>query len=162
GLDWLLALWEDVRERVPGAVLDVFAPKPHQAEANAKLSPLPGVNFRGSVSRHELRREINQARVQLIPGHRAETFCLAAAEAIASGVPVITRGIGALAERVEDGKTGFVAPNREQFVARIAELLSDDLLWVKMHRACVEDSTLKTWDARAEEWERLFESLKLA
>ncbi|HZV20764.1 MAG TPA: glycosyltransferase [Hyphomicrobiales bacterium] len=158
-LDWLLELWEAVRQHAPNAVLDVFAPKLHQGEANARRPPRPGINFRGSISRASLRAELGNARVQLIPGHGAETFCLAAAEAIAMGVPVVTRGIGALSERVEEARTGFIAPDKHLFIARTVDLLLDDDLWLKMHRFCFEDATLESWDVRAEDWERLFASL---
>jgi len=160
GLDWLLDLWSDVLARVPNARFDVFAPKAHQANANAAKSALEGVLFRGSIARGGLVRELASTRVQLIPGHRDETYCLAAAEAIASGVPVVTLGEGSLSERVRDGETGFIAKDREEFVARTAALLSDDALWKQMHRACLADAGLATWDTRAAEWEALFERLK--
>ena len=97
--------------------------------------------------------------MQLIPGHRDETYCLAAAEATAAGVPIVTLGTGSLSERVRDGETGFIARNRDEFIARTAALLSDDALWSVMHRNCLSESSLKTWDARVEEWEKLFARL---
>jgi glycosyltransferase involved in cell wall biosynthesis len=160
GLDWLLELWGDVKRRVPGAVFDVFAPKAHQAAANARLPAIEGVTFRGNISRPELAAELGQARVQLIPGHRDETYCLAAAEATAAGVPIVTLGAGALAERVRDGETGFVVRNKCEFVERTIMLLSYDALWRSMHEACLNEAALTTWDSRAEEWERLFLDLR--
>jgi glycosyltransferase involved in cell wall biosynthesis len=159
GLDWLLDLWQQIKKTVPAATLDVFAPKVHQAEANAKRAASHGVNFRGSLSHTELVQELCTARVQLIPGHRDETYCLAAAEATAAGVPIVTLGKGSLAERVCDGRTGFVARDRESFAAHAVALLSDDGLWSEMHHACLQDAALKGWDARAEEWEQLFNGL---
>ncbi|MBT3071704.1 glycosyltransferase [Rhodomicrobium sp. Az07] len=159
GLDWLLDLWPEVRARVPHARFDVFAPKAHQANANAAKRALDGVSFRGSIARGALVQELAGARIQFIPGHRDETYCLAAAEAVASGVPVVTLGAGSLSERVRDGKTGFVVKDRDEFIGRSAALLSDDALWTRMHRACLADDALVTWDARAAEWEALFERL---
>jgi glycosyltransferase involved in cell wall biosynthesis len=156
GLDWLLDLWGNIKREVPAASFDVFAPKAHQAAANAKKSALDGVTFRGSVPRSDLVRELATARVQLIPGHHAETYCLAAAEATAAGVPIVTLGLGALSERVRDGKTGFIASGKEEFAARTVTLLSDDALWRSMHEACLAEAALTTWDTRALEWEQLF------
>ncbi len=153
GLDWLLDLWPEVRAQVPDAELHVFAPKDHQASANAARDADAGVIYRGSVSGPELAAELRRARAQLIPGHYDETFCLAAAEAIAMGVPVVTRGIGALSERVRDGETGFIAPDREAYVARTVALLSDDRVWIAMHTASITESAPATWDALAAEWE---------
>lgn len=159
GLDWLLDLWGEVKSRVPDASFRVFAPKLHQAEANAALAVSNGVDFRGSISRPRLIGELVQARVQLIPGHWDETFCLAAAEATAAGIPIVTLGKGALGERVSNGKTGFAVCSREEFLARTVALLTDDALWREMHAACLAEAALTTWDKRAEEWERLFLSL---
>jgi glycosyltransferase involved in cell wall biosynthesis len=156
GLDWVLALWPAIKRQAPSASLDIFAPKTHQAEANAKMAELPGVQFRGSIARPDLVNELANARVQLIPGHRDETYCLAAAEAAAVGVPIVTLGTGSLSERVRDGQTGFIAHSREAFVAAAVRLLSDDALWSAMHRASLADAALAGWDARAEEWEALF------
>jgi glycosyltransferase involved in cell wall biosynthesis len=159
GLDWVLSLWPKIKDQVPGATLDIFAPKAHQAEANSKKEALDGVRFRGSIAHTELVKELATARVQIIPGHRDETYCLAAAEAAAAGVPIVTLGKGSLSERVRDGKTGFIERSREAFVSGVVRLLSDDSLWNAMHRACLEDTSLAGWDARAEEWEDLFSSL---
>jgi glycosyltransferase involved in cell wall biosynthesis len=159
GLDWLLEIWSDIKRQVPAATLDVLAPKPHQAEANSKRAALDGVAFRGSISRPQLALELSRARVQLIPGHRDETYCLAAAEATAAGVPIVTLGRGSLAERVHHGATGFIAPGKGAFIEHTAALLTNDPLWSAMHRACLADAALTGWDARAEEWEQLFASL---
>jgi glycosyltransferase involved in cell wall biosynthesis len=159
GLDWLLDLWPGIERQVPSASFDIFAPKAHQAEANAKKAALDGVRFRGSIARPDLVKELANTRVQLIPGHRDETYCLAAAEATAAGVPIVTFGTGSLSERVRDGHTGFIAHSSEAFIAGAVRLLSDDALWSAMHRMCLADGALAGWDARAEEWERLFASL---
>jgi glycosyltransferase involved in cell wall biosynthesis len=159
GLDWVLALWPEIKRQVPGASLDIFAPKAHQAEKNAQKAVLDGVQFCGSVARPELVKELRNARVLLIPGHRDETYCLAAAEAVAAGVPIVTLGIGSLSERARDGKTGLIAGSRDAFVAGAVSLLSDDSLWGTMHRTCLADAALAGWDARAEEWDELFATL---
>ena len=156
GLDWLLDLWGEIKRKAPAATFDVFAPKAHQAAANAARRQIEDVHFCGNISRLDLIDELRAARVQLVPGHRDETYCLAAAEAIAAGVPVVTMGVGALGERVRDGKTGFIAKSKEDFIAKTAALLSDDGLWQSMHRECLAEATLATWDVRAGEWERLF------
>jgi glycosyltransferase involved in cell wall biosynthesis len=159
GLDWLLDLWPEIKRQVPGARFDVFAPKVHQAAANADRTVLDGVTFRGSIARPALIGELATARVQLIPGHRDETYCLAAAEATAAGVPIVTLGTGALAERVRNGETGFIARDKDEFANRTVSLLSDDALWLQMHRACVAETALTSWDARALSWEKLFDRL---
>jgi glycosyltransferase involved in cell wall biosynthesis len=159
GLDWLLDLWPAVVASVPQAELHVFAPKAHQAEANARRNRINGVVYRGSVARAELVEELKNARLQFIPGHDHETFCLAAAEATAAGVPIMTRGIGALGERVNSGVTGFIEPTREGYIARTISLLQDDALWLRMHANCLAARDRTSWDERALEWEALFKPM---
>ena len=62
-----------------------------------------------------LLEELSKARVFLIPGHKAELFCLAAAEASQMCIPIVTLGYGCLSERVVHEKTGFIANNDEEF-----------------------------------------------
>jgi glycosyltransferase involved in cell wall biosynthesis len=159
GLDWLLDLWGEIKRQVPNATFDVFAPKAHEAAANAMRGAQHGVTFCGSLARPDLARELRAARVQLTPGHKHETYCAAAAEATVSGLPIVTLGLGSLSERVKDGETGFIARNKEEFIARTVAILSDDDLWRAMHRACLADNDTATWDVRAAEWEALFARL---
>jgi glycosyltransferase involved in cell wall biosynthesis len=153
GLQWLIELWGEVRREVANAELHVFSPKEAQSAANRAMPPGAGIVIRGSVSRAVLSRELHQARVQLIPGHHDETYCLAAAEAIACGVPVITLGLGSLKERIESGVTGFVVPSRAAFVAETVRLLRDDALWHGLHLSCLESARGQTWDDCAAQWE---------
>jgi glycosyltransferase involved in cell wall biosynthesis len=62
----------------------------------------PSVAFAGRVGDGELARLRRQAAVALVPSRSAETFGLAAAEAMASGLPVAASRIGALPELVPD------------------------------------------------------------
>ncbi|MFN8133603.1 MAG: glycosyltransferase family 4 protein [Solirubrobacteraceae bacterium] len=54
------------------------------------------VRFHGPATRAELRRLRAGAALALVPSRAAETFGLAAAEAMAAGVPVLVSGAGAL------------------------------------------------------------------
>ncbi|MGZ4270753.1 MAG: glycosyltransferase [Solirubrobacteraceae bacterium] len=64
--------------------------------------------FVGRVSAEELASLRARAALALVPSRSAETFGLAAAEAMAAGVPVVASRIGALADLVDPG--GLVAP----------------------------------------------------
>jgi glycosyltransferase involved in cell wall biosynthesis len=160
GLDFVARLWPGIRAAVPDAELHVFCPQSSLGEAAARIGGAgPGVQIRGGVARAELAAELRTARVMLIPGDLDETFCLAAAEATASGVPLVTCGIGALKERVRHGETGFLASSPETFTRHASEVLADDALWLRLNRACIAGSGLARWDDRAAEWERLFSAL---
>ena len=59
------------------------------------------VRFVGRVDDEELARLRAGAAIALAPSRSAETFGLAAAEAMAAGLPVVASGVGALSELVE-------------------------------------------------------------
>jgi glycosyltransferase involved in cell wall biosynthesis len=157
GLQWTLDLWRDsIHPVMPHAELHVFSPKGETSIARMSGYENAGVVLRGGLPQSELVAELQAARVLLCPGHRHETYCNAAAEATASGLPIVTRGLGSLSERVRDGETGFIALQAEEFAKRTLQLLQDDALWLACHARALSDPSLKSWDARAEEWERAF------
>src|SRR5215211_3650053 len=65
--------------------------------------------FVGHVDDTELQRLRSEAALAIVPSRSHETFGLAAAEAMAAGVPVVASNIGALPELVE--ADGLVPPN---------------------------------------------------
>jgi glycosyltransferase involved in cell wall biosynthesis len=60
-----------------------------------------GVRFAGRVGDTELERLRAGAALAIVPSRSAETFGMAAAEAMAAGVPVVASRVGALPELVE-------------------------------------------------------------
>jgi glycosyltransferase involved in cell wall biosynthesis len=74
--------------------------------------------FVGRVSAQELAELRARAAVAIVPSRSAETFGLAAAEAMADGVPVVATAVGALPELV--GADGLVAPGNAEALAAAA------------------------------------------
>jgi glycosyltransferase involved in cell wall biosynthesis len=89
------------------------------------------------LPRPKLIPALRGARIMLYRGDPGETFCRAVAEAQALGVPAVVQPIGALAERVKDGVTGFIAADDKTFAQRAIALLSDDALWRRQHEAAL-------------------------
>jgi glycosyltransferase involved in cell wall biosynthesis len=71
-------------------------------EADRIARSAPDVRLAGHVDDAELARLRREAAVALAPSRSAETFGLAAAEAMAAGVPVAASRIGALPELIPE------------------------------------------------------------
>lgn len=82
------------------------------------------VRFVGQVDDAHLAQLRAGAAVALIPSRSAETFGLAAAEAMAAGLPVVASRVGALPELV--GEEGLVAPGDAHALAAAIERLRGD------------------------------------
>jgi glycosyltransferase involved in cell wall biosynthesis len=82
------------------------------------------VRFVGRISPQELARLREGARVALAPSLSAETFGLAAAEAMAAGLPVAASRVGALPELVPEA--WLAPPGDAHALAEVVRRLADD------------------------------------
>ena len=96
---------------------------------NNKHNHNPNIIERLIGDKIDMIKDLSNSRMLLIPGHKAELYCLAAEEGRELCIPIVTMGIGSLNERVIHGKTGLIAKNEEEFSEFILQLFSDDLLW---------------------------------
>jgi glycosyltransferase involved in cell wall biosynthesis len=81
--------------------------------------------FLGPVGFERKRRLLAAASCVLLPSLAPETSSLVAMEALAAGTPVIAYPSGALAEIVEDGRTGFLVRDVDEMAAatrRVGEI----------------------------------------
>jgi hypothetical protein len=157
GLAEIIALWRDrIAPENPAARLRAYIAAEDVGHYLALAAGAPSIGIFARVANAEMPNLLRGARVLLAPGHRSETFCLAAAEAIAMGVPVVTLGRGALAERVAHGNTGFICQDWDEMASRSLALLSDDALWRRMHEAGAATRAHAGWDRVAALWEGCF------
>ena len=166
-LDWLLDLWaRRIYPAMPEAELHIFSGKAtYGAVGDNKAAAMSrvldqarsladkGVVLREPVPKSELLREYQKARVLLYRGDIGETYCLAVAEAQTLGLPAVVQAIGATAERVVDGITGFVAEDDAAFVDHATALLGDAALWQRQHQEALARQRSWTWDRVAERFE---------
>jgi glycosyltransferase involved in cell wall biosynthesis len=109
--------------RVAGIHLVVAGDGPELPALRARARGA-SVEFAGRVGDEELARLRAGAAVALVPSRSAETFGLAAAEALAAGVPVIASRLGALPELVEEDAL-VTAGDAGELAAAIARVASD-------------------------------------
>ncbi len=160
GLEWLFTLWrKHIINQCPNAQLWAFTGYQKDAVNSAIMARIrannhsleqDGIFIKPPVPAKELAHVLLGARVMLYPSDKGETFCLAAAEAQACGVPLVTRPIGCLPERVVDGKTGFVCRDDDAFAKAAVRLLNDDAHWQACHDATRTAQTHHSWETVAD------------
>jgi glycosyltransferase involved in cell wall biosynthesis len=115
--------------RAAGLSLVIAGDGPQRAELEARAAEHLGVagasvRFVGHVDDGELARLRADASLALIPSRSAETFGLAAAEAMAAALPVVASRVGALAELVE--QDALVPAGDVRAMAQAIARLADD------------------------------------
>jgi glycosyltransferase involved in cell wall biosynthesis len=109
--------------RLAGMSLVVAGDGPERAALERRASDAD-VRFVGHVDDRELAELRAGAALALVPSRSAETFGLAAAEAMAAGLPVVASAVGALPELVEPD--ALVAPgDAGALAAAIARVAGD-------------------------------------
>jgi glycosyltransferase involved in cell wall biosynthesis len=93
----------------------------HRDYFEAEVRPLLDARrrFIGPVGFARKRRLLTAARCLLVPSLAAETSSLVVREAAACGTAVVAFPNGALAEAVEDGRSGFLVPDVDAMAAAV-------------------------------------------
>jgi glycosyltransferase involved in cell wall biosynthesis len=115
--------------RAAGITLLIAGDGPERGALEARAAAGRGVagatvRFAGHVDDAELAELRARASIALVPSRSAETFGLAAAEAMAAGLPVAASRVGALSELVEGD--ALVAPGDVAALAGAIERLAGD------------------------------------
>ena len=109
-------------------------------KALARQLGLRNVEFRGFVGGEARFEILRRARLLVLPSRVYENFSVSVLEAYAMGKPVVASRIGAVAEMVEDGVTGFLfEPGRPDDLARkIRQLIEQPGRAAELGRAARE------------------------
>jgi D-inositol-3-phosphate glycosyltransferase len=119
------------------------------------------LTFVGAVPHADLADLYAIADVCVVPS-RAESFGLVALEAQASGTPVIAAAVGGLLDIVEDGVTGYLVQGRDphEFADRIARVLDDSALRLRMGDAARERAQQLTWSRSVDRLQTLYDCVE--
>jgi glycosyltransferase involved in cell wall biosynthesis len=180
GLDMLIAVFPRIREAVPGTMLRVYSSmKVYHLAADSDAAQYgqlyeqcrstPGVEYVGSLPQPELASELAGVSILSYPNHFAETSCIAAMEAMASGCHVVTSSLGALPETtagfgtlvpVDGDWRGY--PHRFiEATIDVLRRLSDPSAeeTIRLARQVAFMNECCTWRVRAREWQAWLEAL---
>jgi len=87
-----------------------------------KVSSVTNIKYLGQLNRNDLVLELKKSTALIFPSTWYETMGMTIIEAFACGKPVIASNLGAMAEIVEDGRTGllFEAGNKSDLAEKIS------------------------------------------
>ena len=116
----------------PGVRLRIAGTGSYEDELRRIAEGLSNVEFLGQVPPSRVSELYREAIAVVVPSLCYEVFPLAAAEALAHGVPVIARRIGALAEIVEDTGGGLLFDSAAECRSAMEQLLASPALRSKL------------------------------
>lgn len=170
GLSLLVEAWPEIRRHAQNARLKVFSSMGvHRAPESDELIDLyaccrttPGIEYVGSVSQSALAREMKGAAIFAYPTAVAETSCIAALEAMASGAVVITSDYGALSETTNGfGRLICADADPSRYLARFVTAVHlaldqiaerDPRLERNLRAQVAFINDRYTWRQRAQDW----------
>jgi glycosyltransferase involved in cell wall biosynthesis len=158
GIETMLKAWAHIGKRLPLRIVG-DGPQAELVKAVAEKSK-GAVTWLGHKNKFEVYELIGDAKCLVFPSEWYETFGRVAVEAFAKGTPVIAADLGAIAELVEDGKTGvrFEPANADDLVAKIRDFLDhpDHPGWRRRVRAEYEQkySAERNYEALMRIYER--------
>jgi glycosyltransferase involved in cell wall biosynthesis len=172
GLDILLLAFPMIREKLPGATLRIFSSMGIYdagvwdpfTSLYALARTMPGVEYVGPLPQPELAREMARIDIWAYPSTFAETSCVSALEAMASGAFVVSTALGALPETTA-GFAQLMPPLQTDFPGAAATHFATHLLNAVETAERDKAATLARlreqveftragydWDLRAREW----------
>jgi glycosyltransferase involved in cell wall biosynthesis len=142
-----VALLAHIREQLLAAGLSNFRflIVGHGVEEPWLREHLPNAEFPGVLRGPELSRAYANMDLFVFPSH-TDTFGNVVLEALSSGVPAVVTPDGGPRYIIQEGQTGFVAPD-EEFAATILRVLRNPELHQNMRSAARADALTASWDS---------------
>ena len=134
GIDTLLAAWRRLRN---APLLQIIGEGPLEKQVKAAVAESTSVEWLGKQPMRDVLEILGQASCLILPSICYETFGRTIIEAFSRGTPAIVSRHGAMAELVDEGRTGFLfTPGDADDLARnVMEFMSDPRRVAEMRRA---------------------------
>jgi glycosyltransferase involved in cell wall biosynthesis len=133
GLNTVLTAWRLLAGRIP---LKIIGDGPMAEEARAAAAATAEIDWLGKKQPREVLALLGGASFLVMPSVGHETFGRTVIEAYAKGTPVVGSRLGAVAELVEDGRSGslFTPGDPEDLARTIKELTEHPSTLAEMRR----------------------------
>lgn len=162
GVDHTLQAFALLQRKYPDATLDIAGSGSREEELRALAQSLgvAGVRFLGSVSSADMASVFDRADI-LLNSSLIDNQPLSILEAMASGLSIVTTGIGDIANMIEDGVTGTIVPERDPdaMAFAAARLLDQPEHARSMASRAYERLDRYSWSRVGSQWATLYDDL---
>ena len=155
---FVLLLAAQILKKIKVAVqFEIFGGIP---QTLSKLATDLGIVHHGIYRRTDLPRILSPINLVVMPSICEETFGFTLSESQMLGIPVLASDIGAISERIVEGKTGFLVPpnDAKALAAKLLELQRNPVLLEEVS-ANLRDCRLKTLEENVEDYARIYNRL---
>jgi glycosyltransferase involved in cell wall biosynthesis len=134
GVQTLLEAWQHLGGSLP---LKVVGDGPIAAVVQEAAAKDATIQWLGNLPLEDVYAVVGEATFLVLPSQCYETFGRVAMEAFAKGTPVIASKMGAMAEIVDDGRTGlhFNTGDPVDLAAKVRQILAERTVLVQMRQA---------------------------
>lgn len=112
----------------------------------ARLGVGDYVELLGFQPRHQIREILARSSLFILPTSK-EALSIATLEARCCGLPVVAMNHGGVGDLIQQGREGYLANTREEFIGRIAEVVADAGLRRRMSEATRRSLDWFAWDS---------------
>ena len=176
GMDQLLQLWlKHIRSGNNEAQLHIYSAALIRGKETGYIVPSlkhflskvmnlenHGVSIKTPLADWAMAEVYGGVKLHLYPIIKTEMYGCTLAESQATGLPAVVRGasegnFGAMAERVCDGQTGYIAPDDSAFVNLSNRILAgkSEIYW-SLHKDALALQRQRSWQLVASEFEALW------
>ncbi len=163
-----LAFFTSRQDRNLDILIEVWKKKIVKEDSNYKLLITPieknleqfNIFNRKMLNRESFIDQILKSRMIILPGHKAELYCLSALEAAELCIPVVTMGIGSLSERVEHKITGLISKSKNDFAKDILEMYRNDDMWNEIRNNLISRRGQNSWTKAAKSFFKIISNDK--
>lgn len=159
----LPTIWQRVTNELPQAKLAIIGPGPKNMINSLKIQIKKAninknIQILGFIPETDVFSYLKNAKVFIFSDHEAG-FGLAAAEAMACGLPVIGYDIGLLGNVYKKGYLKVPLSNKEAFVNRIVEVLQNTTLRKKLAKDAREEAARHDWQEVAMKFRQILDRI---
>lgn len=135
GIMWFIdECWPRIHEKFPG--LKFYVAGRNAPDWLIRRFDAPNIVYEGEIS--DAYQFMNSKSVMVVPLFSGSGMRIKIIEGMALGKPIVTTPIGNEGISTTSGKNILIAANREEFIAAVGRLISDDALFQGISRNAIE------------------------